>query len=53
MALHDSVFYTAGMSIEEMKELSLDLMPYLQPQAIAAIPPEGFSVSAVSRRLYE
>ncbi|XP_072568924.1 otoancorin [Paramormyrops kingsleyae] len=33
----------AGMSTEEMKELSLDLMPYLQPQAVAAIPPEGFS----------
>ncbi|XP_018617000.1 otoancorin isoform X2 [Scleropages formosus] len=32
----------AGMSFEEIKEMSLDLMPYLQPQAIAAIPPESF-----------
>ncbi|XP_036385328.1 otoancorin-like [Megalops cyprinoides] len=32
----------AGMSIEEMRELNSDLMPYLLPQAIAAIPPESF-----------
>ncbi|XP_061086470.1 otoancorin-like [Conger conger] len=32
----------AGMSVEEMRNLSPQMLPYLQPQAIAAIPCEIF-----------
>ncbi|MGH0139239.1 UNVERIFIED_CONTAM: hypothetical protein FKN15_068648 [Acipenser sinensis] len=38
----------AGLSKEELKAISKDLMPYFQPQAIAAIPPENFKIAELS-----
>nr|XP_015215578.1 PREDICTED: otoancorin isoform X1 [Lepisosteus oculatus]XP_015215579.1 PREDICTED: otoancorin isoform X1 [Lepisosteus oculatus] len=32
----------AGMTVEELRALRAELMPYLQPGAVAAIPPEHF-----------
>ncbi|XP_041133067.1 otoancorin-like isoform X2 [Polyodon spathula] len=39
----------AGLSKEELKAISKDLMPYFQPQAIAAILPENFKEFSVEQ----